>query len=133
MITNSLSQSQDLSSHKWKDRLILIMVTDTNIELYQKQIDEFLKDERGLAERRLKIYITTPAAYSLGLSESNFIQSNELYKKFKGSGSEFEIILIGLDGGIKLRKTELLTLRDLFVIIDGMPMRRREIMEKGKN
>ncbi|MBT8185067.1 MAG: DUF4174 domain-containing protein, partial [Eudoraea sp.] len=38
----------------------------------------------------------------------------------------------GLDGGIKYRKTALLTMEELFSIIDSMPMRRAE-MRKKKN
>ena len=36
-------------------------------------------------------------------------------------------LLIGLDGGIKLRQNSILTKEKLFAIIDGMPMRRREL------
>ena len=133
IITTSMSYSQNLASHKWKDRLILIMTTDTKSELYLKQIKEFLKDEKGLLERRLKFYKITPTAYSFGLDEDNFTQSDTFYQKFKDIESEFEIILIGLDGGIKLRKRELLTLEELYVKIDGMPMRRNEIMNKREN
>ena len=132
MITNSIYHSQDLSSHQWKDRLILIIAADTNVELYQKQIIELLKDEEGLTERRVKIYNVTPNKYSLGLKERVFIQSNILYQEFKEYDSDFEVVLIGLDGEIKLRKKELLTINELFVRIDGMPMRRQEIMEKEK-
>ena len=39
----------------------------------------------------------------------------------------FEVVLIGLDGGIKLRQTKLVSLDKLFTLIDGMPMRRNEL------
>mgnify|MGYP000892552319 CR=1 FL=1 len=42
----------------------------------------------------------------------------------------FEVILIGLDGGIKLRQTEVLTKEDLFNIVYAMPMRRSELSRK---
>jgi len=38
--------------------------------------------------------------------------------------------LIGLDGGVKLKETEVLKKEDLFSIIDSMPMRLREIRQK---
>ena len=42
------------------------------------------------------------------------------------------MILIGLDGGVKLRQTEMISLDKLFTLIDGMPMRRREIKNENK-
>ena len=43
----------------------------------------------------------------------------------------FEVILIGLDGGEKLRQTKVLETDKLFAIIDGMPMRRSEIIKNN--
>ena len=57
--------------------------------------------------------------------------AEDLFKKFKKTKNGFEIILIGLDGGIKLRQNELLSTRKLFELIDGMPMRQAEIRNKG--
>ncbi|WP_345165985.1 DUF4174 domain-containing protein [Algibacter aquimarinus] len=38
-----------------------------------------------------------------------------------------ELLLIGLDGGIKLRQSKMLYCKDLFSVIDVMPMRKSEI------
>ena len=132
MIQNCASHSQVLQSHKWQDRLILILSIDTNVGLYQDQINELKKDENGLIERRLKVYKITPTEYSLGLNDNNFVESDILYKEFKKNDTQFEVFLIGLDGGIKLSKTGLLTIDELFVKIDGMTMRRKEIRQKNQ-
>ena len=84
-----------------------------------------------MEERKLIVYQLTPEKYKTGMSENPDWQfSGELFKKYKSAKTNFEIILIGLDGGIKLRQQELLTTRDLFAIIDGMPMRRAEMRNK---
>lgn len=44
--------------------------------------------------------------------------------------NEFEVILIGLDGSIKLRQMEVLSKEDLIAIIDAMPMRKSEIKNR---
>ena len=41
-------------------------------------------------------------------------------------------MLIGLDGGIKLEQIQILSAEKLFAIIDGMPMRKREIRKNNK-
>ena len=53
-----------------------------------------------------------------------------LRKRFGVAGDEFAVILVGKDGGEKLRETEPLSTEALFGTIDAMPMRRRE-MERG--
>jgi hypothetical protein len=42
----------------------------------------------------------------------------------------FKVVLIGLDGGIKLQKNGQLTPEELFGTIDSMPMRRAEMNKK---
>jgi hypothetical protein len=39
----------------------------------------------------------------------------------------FEVFLIGLDGGIKIKQTKPITLEELYQKIDAMPMRRSEL------
>jgi hypothetical protein len=48
-------------------------------------------------------------------------------KPMLNANEAFEIILIGLDGGIKLRKNDIVSREELFSIIDAMPMRRNEM------
>ena len=46
--------------------------------------------------------------------------------------TEFEVFLLGLDGGIKLRQQEIVKTEKLFSLIDGMPMRKAEIRRKDQ-
>ena len=56
--------------------------------------------------------------------------AGKLTEEVLNEKEDFEVILIGLDGGIKLQRTELLTKEDLFKITDSMPMRRDELTKK---
>jgi len=46
------------------------------------------------------------------------------------TGGTFMVVLIGKDGGEKLRREEGATLGEIFGLIDTMPMRRREMRGK---
>lgn len=130
MSTNS--QAQDLSSHQWKDRLILILTEDTANETYQQQLDELYSDQQGLEDRKLVIYTILPDKFKRDdEAGQGWIQSGELYSKYKESDDSFEILLIGLDGGVKLRQDQFLSNKKLFDRIDQMPMRRRELEQEG--
>jgi len=125
--------AQNLSTHQWENRIILILVNDTTPPELQAQLTEFRTHSAGMTERKLVVYQIQPNQFQRGLNaENKWISSNKLYKKYKSDDTPFEVILIGLDGGIKLTQHELLTCKKLFAIIDGMPMRRREMRDKRR-
>ena len=41
-------------------------------------------------------------------------------------------MLIGKDGGVKLRQEEPISVADLFALIDSMPMRKQEMGQRSK-
>jgi len=43
------------------------------------------------------------------------------------NGRAFSVVLIGKDGGEKLRRDSFLSTRELFAFVDAMPMRRAEM------
>lgn len=118
--------AQDLSKHQWKDRLILIVTEEKN-EKFQQQLTELQKHQQALNERKLVIYQILPEKYTTGFEGENWKNSSDLYSTFKALKSDFRFILIGLDGGEKLKQTEILSAEKLFNIIDSMPMRQAEI------
>jgi hypothetical protein len=122
------SQSQDLSSHQWEDRLVLILTDDTTNKIYQDQIEELYSDQQGLENRKLVIYTVLSEKFMRDdMPDLGWVESEKLYSDYKSSEKTFEILLIGLDGGVKLRQSEFLSNKKLFGRIDQMPMRRREL------
>jgi len=93
------------------------------------------RDKVALEERRLVIYIIQPDAATTidnHISEDKTF-SDKIRKAFKVEASTFTLILVGLDGGEKLRQSDPIELHELFGIIDQMPMRKNEIKEKKQN
>lgn len=123
--------AQDLTDYRWENRLILVLADDLQKGNYVNQIKEFEKHAIGLQERKLVVICATSTSYKIGIQpKSNWKVSQKIYNQYKNADTAFEVILIGLDGGIKARKTEVYKIEDLFAIIDGMPMRRAEIKNR---
>jgi hypothetical protein len=59
-----------------------------------------------------------------GLIERDFIIETRF------GPAAFSVVLIGKDGGEKLRQTTPLTPADLFALVDAMPMRQAEMRER---
>lgn len=123
------SYSQDVKKHKWENRVLLVFTHKKNDEIFNKQISNLLKEKKGLTERKLIIYQFVKDQYSINF-DSKWLLSSLKKNKYKTESENFKVVLIGLDGGIKLEQTSFLSTKKLFTIIDGMPMRRNEIRNK---
>ncbi len=59
-------------------------------------------------------------------------EAQRLRMRFDVEPHDFRIVLIGKDGGEKLRLDEVPELSSIFALIDGMPMRRAEMREQDR-
>jgi hypothetical protein len=133
----NMSTGQDLKKHQWENRVLLIVSQNEDSEKYRNQIAEFNTLQKELMERKMLVYCVLPQQYRIMNSETkvkanNWISSSALFDRFTNKETDFRVILIGLDGGIKLEKTEILSATELFETIDAMPMRRAEL-NRNKN
>ena len=120
--------AQDLSVHKWENRLLIVLTEDTEDILYMKQLEELSNCREGMENRKLIVYQSTPDKFQTGLeTKEKWQNSSEIYKKYNGNKPGFQVLLIGLDGGIKMDQSEILTCEKLFGTIDTMPMRKAEM------
>lgn len=124
-----ITSSQNMKSHQWKNRVLLV-ISDNKSNVDFANQTQLLKDKSlELIERKLIVYQITKNAYSYNYNQS-WILSTKLYRKHNKEKATFKVILIGLDGGIKLKQTSILSEKKLFTIIDGMPMRKQELKNK---
>lgn len=122
--------SQNLGKHEWKNRVLLIVSSEENNKLLSKQIEILKKESNGLQERKLVVYTIFKTYYTYNFKPKKQ-KSTDLYHQFNPKNQTFKIVLIGLDGGVKLNQTDFLSVEKLFTLIDGMPMRRYEIKSKN--
>ncbi|NRB05429.1 MAG: DUF4174 domain-containing protein [Rhodobacteraceae bacterium] len=107
----------DLNDLIWLKRPIIVFADSENDPRFRQQMD-FLRDRvDDLRERDVVVMTdTTPSAMS------------PLREKLRPRG--FMLVLIGKDGGVKLRKPFPWDVREIGRTIDKMPMRQREIRER---
>lgn len=125
MIFTLSSLSQDLSKHQWKNRVLLIYTDDKNADDFKNQIKILSEHKKELTERKLVVYQFSENQYKTDFNTVWFLSN------FKKASEEFKVILIGLDGDVKLKQKTILTTEKLFAIIDGMPIRKNELKSKN--
>jgi len=121
------AQSQVLSTSQWKNRILLVMSENPNDPLVKQQASLFSKDAEEMKERKLVLLQVFPEFYLMGGESAIRRASAEVYFDYKSAKKSFELVLIGLDGDEKMRRSELIRPEDLYDIIDAMPMRRYEM------
>ena len=125
-LTFMQSFSQDFKDHQWKNRVLIVSTNNEKGIEFQKQINLLENLDQELKERKLIVYQISDNKYKLNFTES-YKLLNSSSKKYVSTKDGLQILLIGLDGGIKLKQNSILTAEKLFAIIDGMPMRKHEL------
>ena len=104
----------DLTQYRWHNRPLVIFAPSKTDPAYITQMSMLEKQQAELAERDIIVLIdTSPTA------------NGTLRKQLNPKG--FEVVLVGKDGGMKLRETTPLDTEVLLSTIDKMPMRQARL------
>lgn len=128
----SLASAQVMTTYQWEKRVVILLTDNESDVIYQKQLDDLKSVIPELDERKILVIRLTPDYQTEGLMNLTKKKPQLDYTRLKSAESNFEIILLGLDGYSKLQQSYFLPHQDLFNLIDRMPMRRYEIDENPK-
>jgi len=110
----ALAEDDPIAAYKWEARPVIIFADSEKDPRFQRQVANLAARSDDMTERDVVILMDTdPGADSA------------LRKMFRPR--DFQILLIGKDGEIKLRRPHPITAEDLNRQIDRMPIRRREM------
>jgi hypothetical protein len=125
-------QGEDpLASHHWQDRVIVIFTPNDGEAAFQEQLARLEEGSEAFRERDLIVYkVIGEGGVGPGDTYLDKQQSRLLRKHLGMSLGLFSVFLIGKDGGVKLRSEQPVAAPRLFVLIDSMPMRKREMREQ---
>lgn len=108
----------------------MMFAPDTVSTPYQLQINRFSSLTDELLERDLiLISVFEEECALLGDEIISNSSANHIRSRLSPSENDYSIFLIGKDGGVKLRKNDVLEPAELFRVIDRMPMRKREMRD----
>ncbi len=110
----SAAEAGDPAAYAGRSRVLLVLATPGDARLAE-QARILAADHAGTAERDL--VLVTPAVAELA----------RLRRRYDVAPDGFAVLLIGKDGGVKLRSARPLDRPTLFATIDAMPMRQAEM------
>ncbi len=111
---------ETLKAYQWQKRVVLLCASSARQADFVHQKAMLAKDEAGLQERDIQVM------------EISYDQLDEPDKTFLREKlvipiNAFTVVLIGKDGGVKLKQSMPIAMEALISTIDAMPMRRQEM------
>ncbi len=119
-----------LAELQWVSRAVVVLARTPGNALLDQQQELLLSAGDGLAERDLVTVVATDSGVSIDGVERTDLKAERLKRAYGAPASLFQVLLIGKDGGVKLRSSEPVAAAELFALIDTMPMRRREMRDR---
>lgn len=121
---NQLTMAQELKDFRWKNRILIT----NNSELKEAQLKELKNDSTGSSERKLIFLLSDHEQIKkIWPTSVDILPGNSTMFK-----DENEVLLIGLDGGVKYRSEKAISKKELFSLIDSMPMRAAEMKKDNE-
>jgi len=128
--TNTI-KAQNLDDYQWKNRILLLVDKSADTKALLSQLAVLTADKNGLEERDLIVFRVTPSAVFSSDGTMTKFNPQKLYGDFDLRPNFKGVVLLGKDGGVKMREPFEVTTQRIFTLIDGMPMRRSEIRRSG--
>ena len=118
----------DLSAYHWKKRLLLVFSPGGDDPELKQQELELSTHRAGVVERDLVVFrVVADDPVTRDGMRDGWVANDAMRRTFDAPAESFAAVLIGKDGHIKLRRTQAVTMTELFSLIDSMPMRRDEM------
>ncbi|MDF4223479.1 DUF4174 domain-containing protein [Maribacter sp. M208] len=119
-------QAQNISDFKWKNRIIVLYEHENNTAKVKNALQQINNSTNKLTERDLVVFIYKNGLLYTKENKETTIQNNNIVP-YSYDG----YMLIGKDGGIKFKSHYPFDIKQVFDLIDSMPMRRSEMKSKN--
>lgn len=125
------AQIKSLDDFQWENRLLIIYTEGKNSSPLEEQLAEISRNKNGYKDRDLKVILLKDKEIEIWDSEQSIqLEFMQIIKELNiNQNKSYQNLLIGKDGGVKLRSNSPISNEKLFDTIDAMPMRQREMRD----
>lgn len=128
VLTPAQAVATELSDYLWQRRPLLLFAPTENDPRLVETMRRIDASRCDFADRDMVLgRIVTEGTSTLDGRVLNTSQAQQLLSQFGIGANSFSVVLIGKDGGEKLRVNDVPDLQTIYAVIDGMPMRGREM------
>jgi len=127
-IMPAAAAAAELSDFLWQGRPLLVFAPTNNDPRLVETVRRIEATRCAFAERDMALGLIV--ADGTGTLDGDLVdtqQAQRLMSEFGIGANGFSAVLIGKDGGEKLRVNDVPDMGAIYAVIDGMPMRGREM------
>lgn len=121
-----------LDQYRWEKRVLLINAPGEDDASLLQQMNAIDASSSAFDARDMVLVTLLDSEGSVAgqrpLSRAEVERARESVNVEPGA---FAVVLLGKDGGVKLREQTAMPMRDIYALIDAMPMRKREMRRSG--
>ena len=121
-----------MDSYLWTNRPLVVFAPRANHPIIFAQRRALVTQMDGLADREMVLIEVAGDGVAVNGHPIPTLDADGLRVRYGMPSDAAAAVLIGKDGGVKLRRNGILTAETLFSTIDAMPMRKREMRERGQ-
>ena len=122
------AKAAELSDYLWQGRPLLVFAPTDNDPRLVETMRRIEASQCDFADREMVLgRIVTDGTSTLDGDIVDTNQAQRLRSAFGIGANSFSVVLIGKDGGEKLRVNDIPDLQMIYAVIDGMPMRGSEM------
>jgi len=124
----------DLDTYRWRNRLLIVFADSRQDNEFRQQAEMWSGQERGVEGRDMVLmHLLLEEAGEIGSSQISPEAAAGLRRRTDVPAEGFCVLLIGKDGGVKLRSSKPVSPDEVFALIDAMPMRQAELKRKRQS
>lgn len=121
------AEDRPLAPYLWKNRVVVVVADSDHRSVASRQWRMLSGAREALLEREMVVVSIMGDLVEVDGIATDGIDATALRRLVGAWEIEFAVLLIGKDGGVKLRSDEPVAAERLFALIDTMPMRRQEM------
>lgn len=125
---SATAAAAELSAYRWERRPLLLFAPTDNDPRLVETLSRIEASRCDFVSREMVLgVVVTEGNSTLDSQAIDADESQALTNQYAIGENAFSVLLIGKDGGEKLRVNEVPDLQTIYTVIDGMPMRSREM------
>ena len=128
------AKPMDLDQFQWKNRLLFLFAPDGKNPVFKKLQSEINTQTAEVEDRDLVVFeVLEDGPSRVNQTQLDPQVADSIRNRFRAPHDKFSLILVGKDGGTKMKRHDQADLKEVFELIDSMPMRKNEMRQKRKD
>lgn len=124
-------QKSSLVEYLWRNRPLLVFAPHEDHPFLAEQRQAIVGQFAGLRDRDMVVIEVVGDRVRINGVSRGRLKAADLRECYSLHSNDAAALLVGIDGGVKLRQSSVLPAHVLFGTIDAMPMRQQEMGESN--